>query len=118
MIEIKLSKKWCNRTAQALSLPFKPFYTFNDFLEDKIGDGDGYGCSISVLLVWMQIFCTVMGSSTLLILQNVDGGIEWDLVMILTVGFVFLMIPIGIVGMYLINIISNNISISCRCEDE
>ena len=50
MIEIKLSKKWCNRTAQALSLPFKPFYEFNEFLEDKIGDCSGYGGSTSVLV--------------------------------------------------------------------
>jgi hypothetical protein len=115
MIEIKLSKKWCNRTVQALSLPFKPFYTFNDFLEDKIGDG--YGNSTSVMVVWMQIFCVVLGSLlTISIWIFNDYVFEWD--MLLATGLVFVMIPIGLVGLAICRIISNNISISCRCDEE
>jgi hypothetical protein len=117
MIEIKLSKKWCNRTVQALSLPSKPFYAFNDFLEDKIGDHSGYGGSDSVLVVWMQIVCTVMGSIlTISIWIANDYVYEWG--MLLATGLIFLLIPIGLVGLAICRIISNNISISCRCDEE
>ena len=115
MIEIKLSKKWCNRTVQALSLPFKPFYTFNDFLEDKIGDGSGY--STSVLVVWMQICCTVLGSFLSISIWAINDYVfEWE--MLLATGLVFVMIPIGLVGLAICRIISNNVSISCRCDEE
>lgn len=117
MIEIKLSKKWCNRTVQALSLPSKPFYAFNDFLEDKIGDGSGY--STSVLAVWLQIFCTMMGSITLMIIYAAaEDVIVWDLTGILVASIPFLIIPLGIIGMLVMNTISDNISISCRCDEE
>ena len=117
MIEIKLSKKWCNKTAQALSLPFKPFYEFNEFLEDKIGDCSGYGGSTSVLVVWMQIFCTVLGSFlTISFWIFNDYVFEWGI--LLATGLLFVMIPIGLVGLAICRIISNNVSISCRCDEE
>ena len=40
MIEIKLSKKWCDRTVSVIKFPFLPLILFHKFLIDKVGDGE------------------------------------------------------------------------------
>ncbi|MAB95039.1 MAG: hypothetical protein CMC98_02915 [Flavobacteriales bacterium] len=113
MIEIKLSKKWCNRTVQALSLPFKPLILFHEFLVDKVANGDRY--DLSVLFIELQIMTTLVGTLGLYV-AFIEPVIQLAAVVVNIL--VILMIPIGIVGTYLINTISNNISISCRCDEE
>lgn len=113
MIEIKLSKKWCNRIVSVIKFPFIPLILFHDFLINRVGNGDKN--NIGVLLIELQIIMTPVGVLGLYV-TFIEPVIRLEFVVINI--FAILMIPIGIAGVYLLNTISNNISISCKCENE
>ena len=112
MIEIKLSKKWCNRTLTVVNFPYTLFVIYHNFLEDKVGELRTILIHIQTLFSGMSLF------SYITLTQNQTNTPEQTLVFQILCILLNLLVPIGIGAMYLFSEISNNISISCRCEDE